>query len=670
MSLTAFLNACFAAVSIVNMCSRKSFLAFLAESDLLASSGEMYAFLGGLSSLFTLLFEYVPTVWAQPLVAANTAFAKFCFMLRGTEYFALKKESSSWMRWMLTFFKTGLKFLSQKNLSSPYSYLAVKGFEKRAVSVQQLLRAIWTRLGAVREQFLDVTYDFVPLLTLPSKELQGFGAEGFNELITTAFTKTGDLQKATESLAKALYTRKNITQGFITLFTNSLQVAFSKQSGPLREKGASFAQSMRLLCTLLKDSHSPLPQEKMFAVYDLCTFMKANNLVELFIAYTLKLKELYLKLKHIPEAGCAVCMHADLYPWSKKTLRPLSIKGQEFPACPAYERKIALYEEAVALFKQAKEYEQIVKIYDGISKAYLDRFWDTPRAIEYLTKEAEIFSKFGRERIIYAFYCVGFYGKRFPESIRNHEFIYKTSLEERYATFSEKIKAQFKDATLLTKPERPGPEVTEADTCALLITPVQISNEAEMERKVLSVRPNTSNIFLYAKPKKIEGVKSDNEFLTVGLVQTFYLTEHALPSATLRTKVIDIKLNEFTPIESAIHAINEKNNDVLNIIAQIKQGMPVNTLTMALNGIISAGVNGGIDKYKDAFLCPKYLAEHPKDVAKVDALKQAIDEQFSVLDKGMAAHKDRSDKEMKQLEDHLAHELERAKEMWQKQFKN
>ena len=50
----------------------------------------------------------------------------------------------------------------------------------------------------------------------------------------------------------------------------------------------------------------------------------------------------------------------------------------------------------------------------------------------------------------------------------------------------------------------------------------------------------------------------------------------------------------------------------------------VNPLTMMLNGVIDAAVQGGTDKYRAAFFSDKFLHEHPESAEDVLQLKKLI----------------------------------------------
>ncbi len=50
--------------------------------------------------------------------------------------------------------------------------------------------------------------------------------------------------------------------------------------------------------------------------------------------------------------------------------------------------------------------------------------------------------------------------------------------------------------------------------------------------------------------------------------------------------------------------------------------------------MLDAGVNGGVDMYKSAFFDPEFVRENPAKKESVTKLKEALNEQVDILDKG------------------------------------
>lgn len=84
-------------------------------------------------------------------------------------------------------------------------------------------------------------------------------------------------------------------------------------------------------------------------------------------------------------------------------------------------------------------------------------------------------------------------------------------------------------------------------------------------------------------------------------------------------------------------------------------GKSVGSLTMALNGIIDAEVNGGIQKYRDAFLSDEYLKEYPADETKIHIkrLKTAIKNSIEIVGEALSIHRKHCPANLTQLQEKL-----------------
>lgn len=78
------------------------------------------------------------------------------------------------------------------------------------------------------------------------------------------------------------------------------------------------------------------------------------------------------------------------------------------------------------------------------------------------------------------------------------------------------------------------------------------------------------------------------------------------------------------------------NKDIRDLIIAHKndENLPINQLSMKINGIVDPAVMGGFSKYEDAFLTSDYLEEHPNHKDLLDELKDLIASQIPLLEIG------------------------------------
>lgn len=68
------------------------------------------------------------------------------------------------------------------------------------------------------------------------------------------------------------------------------------------------------------------------------------------------------------------------------------------------------------------------------------------------------------------------------------------------------------------------------------------------------------------------------------------------------------------------------NEKILMMINQYQsdESLPINPLSMLLNGIVDPAVMGGFAKYEKAFFTEEYTRDHPEDQDKLSRLKDLI----------------------------------------------
>lgn len=84
--------------------------------------------------------------------------------------------------------------------------------------------------------------------------------------------------------------------------------------------------------------------------------------------------------------------------------------------------------------------------------------------------------------------------------------------------------------------------------------------------------------------------------------------------------------------------INKTLRDLL-IDHQNDPTLAVNQLTMKIQGVVDAAVNGGTSKYEEAFLVEEYLKMNPNDKSLVEKLENLIADQIPILEFALSVHR-------------------------------
>jgi len=59
---------------------------------------------------------------------------------------------------------------------------------------------------------------------------------------------------------------------------------------------------------------------------------------------------------------------------------------------------------------------------------------------------------------------------------------------------------------------------------------------------------------------------------------------------------------------------------------------------MVLKGVIDAAVNGGIEKYKEAFFSEEFAKNNQDKKNSIESLKENLREQLQIVSRGLAIH--------------------------------
>ncbi|KAJ3444600.1 dock4 protein [Anaeramoeba flamelloides] len=147
------------------------------------------------------------------------------------------------------------------------------------------------------------------------------------------------------------------------------------------------------------------------------------------------------------------------------------------------------------------------------------------------------------------------------------------------------------------------------------------------------------SLFIQSPLEKLK-LNQKNEFADLHIRNIYMIAENYFPTTCRRLKVNEIIIIEITPIQNGVNSIENKNEDLVSIITkyQIETIQNTNPFSMALNGVIDAAVNGGINMYVNAFLQDKYLKDYPSDENLVLKMKQLLVNQLYILNVGLSLH--------------------------------
>lgn len=387
----------------------------------------------------------------------------------------------------------------------------------------------------------------------------------------------------------------------------------------------------------------------MSCTVNLLNFYKEIDRQAMYIRYLYKLKDLHISYENYTEGAYTLLLHARLLKWSDEA-NTAPMQGLHSPSLHTQRQlKEALYNQIVNYFDQGKMWEEAIHICKELAEQYESEIFDYEMLSEILQREAKFYEKILKVlRPSPDYFAVGYYGQGFPTFLRNKVFIYRGKEYERREDFEMRLLSPFPNAEKLQTTSPPGPDITQSPGQYIQCFTVQPVEEPRIRLRDRSIPEQITNFykanhvqkFSYSRPFKKGPKDPDNEFANMWIERTTFVTAYPLPGILRWFAVTSTTTTVISPLENAIETMMKTNEKILSEINrhQNDPSLPINPLSMLLNGIVDPAVMGGFAKYETAFFQEPYLEEHPEDQGNIERLKDLIAWQIPLLSEGVRIH--------------------------------
>ncbi|NWV91597.1 DOCK1 protein, partial [Machaerirhynchus nigripectus] len=324
-----------------------------------------------------------------------------------------------------------------------------------------------------------------------------------------------------------------------------------------------------------------------------------------------------------------------------------------------------MWEEAIALGKElAEQYENEMFDYEQLS--------------ELLRKQAQFYENIVKViRPKPDYFAVGYYGQGFPTFIRNKVFIYRGKEYERREDFEARLLTQFPNAEKMKTTSPPGDDIKTSSgqyiQCFTVKPKLDLPSKFHrpVSEQIMSFyRVNEVQRFEYSRPVRKGEKNPDNEFANMWIERTIYVTAYKLPGILRWFEVKSVFMVEISPLENAIETMQLTNDKINNMVQQHLNdpNLPINPLSMLLNGIVDPAVMGGFANYEKAFFTEKYMHEHPEDHDKIEKLKDLIAWQIPFLAEGIRIHGEKVTEALRPFHERMEACFRQLKDKVEKQY--
>ncbi|XP_028302238.1 dedicator of cytokinesis protein 3-like isoform X4 [Gouania willdenowi] len=563
--------------------------------------------------------------------------------------------------------------LQLENLSSTKKKKVLDRYGDMRVMMTYQMFNMWQKLGENKVHFIPgMIGPFLGVTLLPQNELRNIIIPIFHDMMESEQRKHGNFKQVEAELIDKLDSLVSEGKGdenYRELFSLLTQL-FGPYPSLLekieqetwRETGISFITSVTRLMERLLDYRDCMKgdeteNKKIGCTVNLLNFYKSEiNKEEMYIRYIHKLCDMHLQAENYTEAAFTLLLYWELLRWVDHPLKDLL----HYSAQTEWHRKEGLSRKVIHYFNKGKCWEYGIPLCRELAFQY-ESLYDY-QSLSWIRKmEAAYYDNImEQQRLEPEFFRVGFYGRKFPFFLRNKEFVCRGHDYERLEAFQQRMLGEFPQAIAMQHPNQPDEAILQCDAQYLQIyavTPVPESVDVlQMERvpeRIKSFyRVNNVRRFHHDRPFH-RGVKDrDNEFKSLWIERTTLILSHSLPGISRWFEVERKELVEVSPLENAVSVVENKNQELRTLIGQYQhkqQQRNINLLSMTLNGVVDAAVNGGVARYQEAFFDKDYIISHPEDTEKITQLKDLMQDQVHILGVGLAVHEKLVHPEMRPL---------------------
>lgn len=382
----------------------------------------------------------------------------------------------------------------------------------------------------------------------------------------------------------------------------------------------------------------------------------------IYVHYVHKLVNFHAAHGNFVEAGLALRLHADLHDWDLNTMVE-AMPELSLPRQTAFSRKETLYFRILNFLSRGKAWESGIQICKELQEQYERISFDYERLSEVLAHQSSLYLKIVKtDRYFSEYFRVAFYGQGFPPSVQNRQFVYRGYEWEKFAAFCDRMHNKHPNAQIIPSQAISTDELAYAEGQFLQITRVVaepdrstvVFKNPEVSNSVVSYyENNATNTFSHTKPFNKDNV-DPSDTVRMWIEKTFLVCEDAFPTVLRRSEILEIRVLEISPIENAILMTEQKTRELeslqrryLALTKTTDAKLNTNPLSMALNSIVDGPANTGIPAYRNAFLDPSYLEQHPNQSQPVQILRQVIDNQTTVINSCLQLHEFLCPPEMK-----------------------
>nr|XP_031361171.1 dedicator of cytokinesis protein 1 [Lonchura striata domestica] len=569
------------------------------------------------------------------------------------------------------YFHLAVAFLTQESLqlenfssAKRAKILNKYGDMRRQIGFE--IRDMWYNLGQHKIKFIpEMVGPILEMTLIPETELRKATIPIFFDMMQCEFHSTRSFQRFENEIITKLDHEVEGGRGdeqYKVLFDKIL-LEHCRKHKYLAKSGETFVKLVVRLMERLLDyrtiMHDENKENRMSCTVNVLNFYKEIEREEMYIRYLYKLCDLHKECDNYTEAAYTLLLHAKLLKWSEEACAAHLTQRDGYQAATQGQLKDQLYQEIIHYFDKGKMWEEAIALGKELAEQYENEMFDYEQLSELLRKQAQFYENIVKViRPKPDYFAVGYYGQGFP-------------------TFIRRLLTQFPNAEKMKTTSPPGDDIKTSSgqyiQCFTVKPKLDLPSKFHRpvsEQIVSFYRVNEVQRFEYSRPVRRGEKNPDNEFANMWIERTIYVTAYKLPGILRWFEVKSVFMVEISPLENAIETMQLTNDKINNMVQQhlSDPNLPINPLSMLLNGIVDPAVMGGFANYEKAFFTEKYMLEHPEDHDKIEKLKDLIAWQIPFLAEGIRIHGEKVTEALRPFHERMEACFRQLKDKVEKQY--
>uniref|UniRef100_A0A8C6KGM2 Dedicator of cytokinesis 2 n=1 Tax=Nothobranchius furzeri TaxID=105023 RepID=A0A8C6KGM2_NOTFU len=580
-----------------------------------------------------------PSDWMAMIMVQNKVFLRAINTYADTMNQKFLNNDDFEVQLWNNYFHLAVAFITQESLQLQHfsptkrNKILVKYGDMRRL-IGFAIRDIWYKLGSHKICFIPgMVGPILEMTLIPEEELRRATIPIFFDMISCEHKQFGNFHK------------------------------FNKTLGYANDFRMMFMQLIRIVSDNFRHKQNDIRNPHFHFL--LQNFYKDINREGMYIRYLYKLRDLHLEGENYTEAAYTLLLHSRLLKWSDDMCSPqFEFHGSQTQR----QLKETLYDTIIDYFDKGKMWEEAITLCKELAEQYENEIFD----YELLSKRLfyENIMKILRPKPDY--FAVGYYGQGYPPFLRNKVFIHRGKEYERREDFQNQLMSQYPSSVRLNTTTMPGEDIKNSPLqyiqCftvqPVLEIPPRLKNKPVPDQIINFYKSNYVQRFHYSRPVRREPVDPNNEFASMWIERATFTTVYKLPGILRWFETV------LSPLENAIETMESTNEKILTMINQYQAdwSLPINPLSMLLNGIVDPAVMGGFAKYEKAFFTEEYTQHHQDDRDKLLRLKDLIAWQIPLLGGGISLHGKRVTDDLRPFHDRMEECFKQLKKKVEKEY--